>query len=44
MSYFMVSNHKKERQDMSDILGLIAVFAVDFLIVKVVIPKMGVSP
>gem|GEM_PF-3162634 len=29
---------------MNEILGLIAVFAIVFLIVKVVIPKMGVSP
>ncbi len=29
---------------MSDLLGLIAVFAVVFIIVKVVIPKMGISP
>ncbi len=29
---------------MSDLLGLIAVFAIVFLIVKVVIPKMGISP
>ncbi len=29
---------------MNEILGLIAVFAVVFLIVKVVIPKLGVSP
>ncbi len=29
---------------MSDLLGLVAVFAVVFLIVKVVIPKMGISP
>lgn len=29
---------------MSDLLSLAAVFAVVFLIVKVVIPKMGISP
>ncbi len=29
---------------MSDLLGLIAVFAVVLIIVKVVIPKMGISP
>lgn len=29
---------------MNDILGLLAVFAVVFLIVKVVIPKMGIAP
>ncbi len=29
---------------MSDLLGLIAVFAIVFIIVKVVIPKMGISP
>lgn len=29
---------------MNDILGLIAVFAVVFVIVKVIIPKMGISP
>lgn len=29
---------------MNDIFGLIVVIAVVFLIVKVVIPKMGVSP
>lgn len=29
---------------MNDILGLLAIFAVVFVIVKLVIPKMGVSP
>ena len=29
---------------MSDLLGLVAVFAIVFIIVKVVIPKMGVAP
>ncbi len=29
---------------MSDLLGLVAVFAIVFVIVKVVIPKMGVAP
>jgi hypothetical protein len=29
---------------MSDLLGLVAVFAVVFIIVKVVIPKLGVAP
>jgi hypothetical protein len=29
---------------MSDLLSLIAVFAIVFIIVKVVIPKMGIAP
>lgn len=29
---------------MSDLFGLVAVIAIVFIIVKVVIPKMGVSP